>query len=254
MDLKLKGMRVFVTGSSRGIGLGIVKGFLKEGCIVVSNGKSADSLSESLDSLESFENSFGLVGDVTDPRQARELIKRSVELIGGIDILVCNVGNGSSVAPGQESRQDWEKMLDINFFSTTNIVEAARNELKKSKGVVLCISSICGSEVVPGAPVAYSVAKAALNAYIRGMSRPLAIEGIRINGIAPGNILFPDSVWDKKTKDNSVMVDKMLDENVPLKRFGTPDEVANLVLWLSSSLGAFVTGSVYCADGGQTRC
>ena len=97
------------------------------------------------------------------------------------------------------------------------------------------------------------MAKAALNAYIRGISRPFAEEGIRINGIAPGNILFTGSVWDRKIKDDASTVDKMLEENVPLKRFGKTEDVANLALWLSSHLSNFVTGAVYTTDGGQTR-
>ena len=251
MDLKLKGKRVLVTGSSRGIGLSIAKAFYEKGCIVVSNARNEDSLTESLVGLE---NCFGVIGDVTDPSQARELVKETVKLVGGIDILVCNVGNGTSVAPGNENYEEWQKILGINFFSTTNIIEAAREELKISMGAVVCISSICGCEVIPGAPVTYSVAKAALNAYIRGISRPFAEEGVRINGIAPGNILFTGSVWDRKIKDDTSTVDKMLEENVPLKRFGTTEDVANLALWLSSHLSNFVTGAVYTTDGGQTRC
>jgi len=250
VNLKLKGKRILVTGSSRGIGLSIVKAFDNEGSIIVSNARNEDSLTQSFIGLE---NCFGVVGDVTDPSQAREIIKKTVKLIGGIDILVCNVGNGSSVIAGDENYEEWKKILGVNFLSATNIIEAAREELKISMGSIVCISSICGCEVIPGAPVTYSVAKAALNAYITGISRPFAEEGIRINGIAPGNILFDGSVWDRKIKDNSFKVDKMLKENVPLKRFGKPEDVANLALWLSSHLSNFVTGTVSVIDGGQTR-
>lgn len=251
MDLKLKGLRVFVAGSSRGIGLGMVKAFLREGCIVVANGRDSNSLRQSLLGLE---NCFGVVGDVTDPIQARESVNSAVKLLGGIDILICNVGSGSSVSPGKETHEDWVEMLSVNFLSATNIVEAAKDELKKSKGVVVCISSICGSEVIPGAPVTYSVAKAALNAYIRGMSRPFALDRVRINGIAPGNILFDGSVWDKKSESDPAIVAELLEENVPLKKFGTTEDVSNLALWLSSPVSSFVTGTVYTTDGGQTRC
>ena len=99
----------------------------------------------------------------------------------------------------------------------------------------------------------YSVAKAALNAYIRGIAVPLGADGVRINGVAPGNILFAGSVWDEKVKDNSSVVDQMLAENVPLERLGSLTDVANLVLWLSSPLSSFITGSIHICDGGQTR-
>lgn len=251
MNLNLAGKKVLVTGSSRGIGLGIVKTFLQEECLVVSNARSENSFTQFHQGLENF---FGVIGDVADPLQAKNIITKAAELLGGIDILICNVGSGTSVAPGKESYEEWQKMLGINFFSTTNVVEAAREELEKSKGVILCISSICGSEVIPGAPLTYSVAKAALNAYIRGVSRPLAEHGIRINGIAPGNILFPGSVWDKKMASDPLLVTNMIEENVPLKKLGTTADVANLALWLSSPISGFVTGAVYNTDGGQARC
>tara|TARA_B100000989_G_scaffold289327_1_gene261005 strand:+ start:349 stop:1104 length:756 start_codon:yes stop_codon:yes gene_type:complete len=250
MKLDLKNKRVLVTGSSRGIGLTIAKAFLTEGCKVIINGRKPISLNKVINTKENY---YKIFGDITKEDEAHRLIKKSVQLLGGIDIIVCNVGNGTSVIPGKESRKEWEKMFEINLFSTTNIVEASRIHLKKSKGVIICISSICGSEVIPGAPVTYSVAKAALNAYIKGISRPLADDGVKINGVAPGNILFSGSVWDKKIKNNSKLIYKMIDENVPLKKFGTTKDIANLVLYLASPLSQFITGSIYHIDGGQTR-
>jgi len=250
MKLDLAGKRVVVTGSSRGIGLDIVKSLQLEGCVVVSNGRDKKRLAKSLSNLE---NCFGVAGDVTDLFQATQLIQKASKILGGIDILVCNVGSGSSVPPGEENFQEWQKSLSVNLLSATNVVEAATEELKKSQGVIVCISSICGCEVIPGAPVTYSVAKAALNAYIRSISIPLARHGIRINGIAPGNILFKNSVWYKKLKENPSEVQKMLDEKVPLRKLGSPEDISNLVLWLSSPISNFVTGSIYVSDGGQIK-
>jgi len=250
MDLDLAGKRVLVTGSSQGIGLGIVKAFQREGAYIVSNGRDGVKLASSIAGLE---HCFGIVSDVTDTFQAADLVEKTVARLGGIDILVCNVGSGSSVPPGNENFQEWHKSLAVNLLSTTNVVEAANKELKKSKGVIVCISSICGCEVISGAPVTYSVSKAALNAYIRGISIPLAQQGIRINGIAPGNILFTNSVWDKKLKEDPIFVEKMLDEKVPLRKLGLPEDIANLVLWLSSPISNFVTGSIHVSDGGQIR-
>ena len=81
----------------------------------------------------------------------------------------------------------------------------------------------------------------------------MANHGVRINGIAPGNILFPGSIWEKKLQENPKSVNKMLDQNVPLNRLGTIEDVANLVLWLSSPASSFVTGTIFTVDGGQTR-
>lgn len=250
MSLDLKGSRVFVSGSSKGIGQGIVNAFIDCGCKVVSNSRGTVSASQSNFDKKNF---LHIQGDVSDPLQAEKIMDQAKEFLGGLDILVCNVGNGSSVEPGNENHQEWVKMFDINFFSATNLVEAANSELFKSKGSVVCISSICGLETIPGAPVTYSAAKAALNSYIKGISIPMANHGVRINGIAPGNILFPGSIWEKKLQENPKSVNKMLDQNVPLNRLGTIEDVANLVLWLSSPASSFVTGTIFTVDGGQTR-
>jgi len=250
MNLGLAGKRVLVTGASSGIGLGIAEAFHLEGCIVVSNGRNEDRL---LSSIANRDDWFGVSGDVTDPLKANGVIQQAIDIAGGLDILVCNVGSGRSVPPGHESFMDWEKSLSLNLSSATNMVEAAIPELKETKGVIVCISSICGIEVIPGAPVTLSAAKAALNAYIRGVAVPLGTDGVRINGVAPGNILFAGSVWDEKVKDNFSAVDQMLAENVPLERLGSLADVANLVLWLSSPLSSFITGSIHKCDGGQTR-
>lgn len=250
MNFGISGKRVLVTGASKGIGYSIAEAFHHEGCKVVSNSRNKEKL---LFSISNRQNWFGVAGDVSDPLQAKEVVQDALDFLGGIDILVCNVGSGKSVAPGHENFTDWQKSLSLNLLSTTNVVEAAALELKKTNGAIVCISSICGIEVIKGAPVTYSAAKAALNAYIRGIAFPLGSDGVRINGIAPGNILFKGSVWDDRVKENKSAVDNMLSENVPLKRFGGPNDVANLTLWLSSPHSSFITGSIYQCDGGQTR-
>lgn len=250
MDLDLKGKKVLVTGSSRGIGLKIAHAFVEEESTVISNGRDKEILDSSIFELN---GCFGIAADVSDPKQAKILVEKAVEKIGGIDILVCNVGNGSSVLPGKESYNEWQNSLAVNFFSTTNMVEASITELKKTKGSIVCISSICGHEYIPGAPLTYSVSKAALNFYIKGMSKVIGKDGIRINGVSPGNILFDGSVWDKKIREEPLIVEKILENDVSLKRLGNPDDIASLVLWLSSSKASFITGGLYVSDGGQVR-
>ena len=172
---------------------------------------------------------------------------------GKLDILVCNVGNGRSVPPGKETPEEWQRIFELNLWSAINVIQASRKALEETSGVIVCISSICGNEVIPCAPLTYSVAKAALNAYIRGIARPLGQDGIRINAISPGNILFGGSVWEKKIIDDAAAVDQMLVSDVALAKMGTPQDIANLALWLSSPAASFCTGSIYVLDGGQVR-
>jgi NAD(P)-dependent dehydrogenase (short-subunit alcohol dehydrogenase family) len=193
------------------------------------------------------------VGDVTQTAEAKQIVAKVLSTFGHLDILICNVGSGRSVPPGNETADEWQRVVALNLWSTTNMVESARDELAASKGVIVCISSICGLEVIPGAPVTYSAAKAALHAYVRGIARPLGKQGVRINAVAPGNILFDDSVWSSKLAEDAPAVQAMLSKDVALGSLGTPADVASLVAYLASPRSGFATGGVWTLDGGHVH-
>ncbi|MES2686079.1 MAG: SDR family oxidoreductase [Pseudomonadota bacterium] len=249
MELELAGKTALVTGSSRGIGRAIAEALLAEGCRVVLNARGAGALNETAAALEC----AAVAGDVTSALEARRVVDEAVAQLGRLDILVCNVGSGRSVPPGSETPEEWQRVFALNLWSATHTVEAARPALVAARGAVVCISSICGLEVVTGAPVTYSAAKAALHAYVRGIARPLGLDGVRINAIAPGNILFADSVWQKKLATDTAAVQAMLEVHVSLRRLGTPREIGELVAYLSSPRAAFATGAIWTLDGGQVR-
>ena len=250
MQLELSGKTALVTGSSKGIGHAIAEALQAEGCRVVINGRNPADLAVAAAELP---GAIAIAGDVTQPGEAQRVVAESVEALGNLEILVCNVGSGQSVPPGEETLEEWQRVFALNLWSTTNTIEAAREALTASKGIIICISSICGLEVIPGAPVTYSAAKAALHAYVKGIARPLGKDGVRINAVAPGNILFDGSVWSRKSAENSQAVQAMLGKEVALGRLGTPRDVANLVVYLASSRAGFATGGIWTLDGGQVR-
>lgn len=250
MQLELSGKTALVTGSSKGIGRAIAEALHAEGCRVVLNGRNPDDLATAAAALPS---AIAVAGDVTRPEEARRVVAEAINSLGHLDILVCNVGSGRSLPPGEETAEEWQRVFALNLWSTTNTVEAAREALVASKGAIVCMSSICGFEVIPGAPITYSAAKAALHAYVRGIARPLGKDGVRINAVAPGNILFEGSVWSRKLDENRAAVQAMLEKEVTLGRLGAPHEVANLVAYLASPRAGFATGGIWTLDGGQIR-
>jgi 3-oxoacyl-[acyl-carrier protein] reductase len=254
MNLNLSGKNVFIAGSTRGIGLEIAKHFISEGANVVISGTNDELVKARVLELENQTSKvFGFAGDFRKPQVAVDAINYCCDVFGDIDIVVCNVGSGASVPPGSETFEEWQKVFSLNLWATTNIVEAAKSTLKESSGNIVCVSSICGSEIISGAPITYAVAKSALNTYVTGISRPLARDGIRINAVSPGNILFPGSVWERKIAQDLPATMRMLDSDVPLNRFGTTEEIASAVLFLSSEVSSFTTGTIFIVDGGQHK-
>lgn len=251
MHFNLKNKVVLVTGSSSGIGYEIAKVFLDQGCKVVINGKNNTNLIKASINLNNQNLTF-IRADVTKFNQSKSLINKIVKKFGSIDTVVCNVGSGKSQI-NIPIDKEWKRVFDLNLFASMNIIENSLPFIKRRTGSIICVSSICGLEVVDRAPIAYSSAKAALNMYVKSLSKVIGSDGIRVNAVAPGNILFSGSEWEKKLVKHPVKIKNLLKNNVPLQKFGETKDVANLVLWLSSHYAKFVTGSVYVADGGQTH-
>jgi 3-oxoacyl-[acyl-carrier protein] reductase len=249
VDLELAGNVALVTGSSAGIGHCIARVLAEEGATIALNGRDPSRLEAARRDIP---GASSFVADVRDQAECQRLVQDVMVRYGRLDVLVCNVGSGASVPPGQETPEEWRRVLELNLHATTQMVWAATDSLVASKGNVVCISSICGIEAL-GCPVPYAAAKAALESYVRNAARPLGERGVRINSVAPGNILFPGSVWERKLAADETSVKSMLRREVALRALGGPEDVARVVAFLASPLAAFVSGATYVVDGGQIR-
>ena len=252
MDLNLESKTVLITGASQGIGSAVADSFLKEGAsvILVSRG------SKKLLSLEKkFQDNYGkknISAEICDCTSESSLEQLKDNLIAKgikLDIVVANVGDGRSVSDSVPNNENWEESWAKNFNSALYTSRAFVPMLEENEGSLLFISSITGVEAI-GAPINYSTAKSALIAFSKNLSKKLAGR-VRVNAIAPGNINFPGSSWEEKIKADEKKVKEIIN-NVPMKRFGTPKEIANSAVFLSSDKASFITGALLIIDGGQT--
>jgi 3-oxoacyl-[acyl-carrier protein] reductase len=254
MKLGLTEKRVLVTGSSKGIGLTIAKGFLREGAKVVLNSRKQEELDECKENLIKGNTSSQLLPIACDFTQHEDIIALKKQIIqewNGIDIIVANVGSGKSVPDAIPEVKHWDRVFSLNFDSALYTAREFYPLLQSSKGSLIFISSITGMEAL-GAPTDYSVAKTAVIAFAKNLARKIASEGIRVNCIAPGNIYFEGGSWDEKIKSDPQKIKHLIKNSVPMQRFGKPEEVADAVLFLSSERASFITGTVLKIDGGQT--
>lgn len=251
MFLKSKKKIALVTGSSRGIGFAIAKSLDKKGIRVFLNSRS--KISRKL--LERFNNSpVHLKFDINKAKKLEMNFKKIKKKYGEIDYLICNVGFSSSPKNKQFDINEWKLIFERNFFSTLNTIFLFRKIFNntKIKKKIICISSVSGT-YVSAAPTTYAIAKAALNNFVRHASKLLTKENIVLNCVAPGNIYFKGGVWDKNLRKNKSYYKKYINSEVPEKRLGKPDEVAELVSYLCSNSSTFINGSVISIDGGQNK-
>jgi 3-oxoacyl-[acyl-carrier protein] reductase len=256
MDLSLKNRVALVAGSSRGIGRAIAAELLAEGSKVCVSGRDAASLDSTCQEFArqfSADRIMKLSADFTDPEAAKQAVTKIAERWGALQMLVANLGSGKGTPGWDLEETEWDRLFNVNFRASVALAQAAIPAITEAGGgSIVFISSICGIEATP-APLPYSAAKAALNSYSKNLSRVVAEKKIRVNCVAPGNVLFPGGTWEKHLAQRREQVMNMIETQVPLRRFGDPAEIAALVAFLCSDRAAFITGSCYVADGGQTR-
>jgi 3-oxoacyl-[acyl-carrier protein] reductase len=180
-------------------------------------------------------------------------VDAAVRAFGAVDILVNNVGgSGGAGAFDVATPAQWTANLDRNLLSAVWCSQRAVELMRAhGGGCIVHINSIFGREYATSAP--YTAAKAALMALTKEMAVDLARHRIRVNGVAPGSIFFPGGSWDKRQREQPEKVARLLREEIPWGRFGTPEEVADVVVFLCSERARWVTGATLPVDGGQGR-
>ncbi|WP_300302024.1 SDR family NAD(P)-dependent oxidoreductase [Ferrovibrio sp.] len=255
MDLVLAGKTIIVGGSSRGIGKAISAAFLDENARVVLTGRNETDLEAAREELGRgrADRVMAIAGDLTDRTACNRLMTEAIGQWGRIDCVVANAGSGRGTAGWAIPADEWTEMLQRNLWPGIGLVEAALPRMiEAGDGNVVMIGSIAGQESI-GAPIAYAVAKSAIASYCKNLARAVGPHGIRVNCVAPGNVLFSGGTWDRKLKENPIAVQEYIEREVPLNRFASPEEIADIVVFLASARASFITGSCIVADGGQTR-
>lgn len=257
MDLGLAGKHVFVAGASRGIGLGIVEALLAEGANVALTARGPEALDAARAELAArygAERVWAKAGDMRDTAMIETALAEAVTALGPLYGAVANVGLHPCPAGPVVDDAIWDAGFAQNLDSAYRLARATLKHLSGGPGGgLVMITSIAGLAAL-GTPLTYGTAKAAMNHLTKELAALTGPKNIRINAIAPGNIIFPGGSWEERsTGPRAEAWNRWIKREVPLQRFGTPAEIGSVAAFVLSDKASFLTGAIIPVDGGQTK-
>ncbi len=240
--MEIQGKNVFVTGSTRGIGLAIAHKFASLDANVVLNGRSAIG-QELLNQFADYGvKVVGISGDISDSADAKRMVAEAIEALGSVDVLVNNAGITKDGMALRMTEEDFEAVLKVNLTGTFNMTQAVLKPMTKAReGAIINLSSVVGLMGNAG-QANYAASKAGVIGFTKSIAREVAARNVRVNAIAPGFI---------ESDMTAVLSDKIKDAmmaQIPQKRFGQASEVADVAVFLAQQ--EYLTGQVIAIDGG----
>jgi 3-oxoacyl-[acyl-carrier protein] reductase len=248
VDLGIEGRVALVTGGTRGIGLAIARALAAEGARVAVAARTQADVERVGREL----GGHGLAADLTTEAGCAHAVEENRDRMGPIAILVNNLGLRAGSSWDDTGAAELEQAMAGNLLPAARLSKAVLPEMERARwGRIVVVSSLFGREA-GGAP-AYNAAKAAENSLVTSLGRAVAARGVTVNAVAPGSILFEGGSWWRRRRDDPSAIEQFVNRELPLGRFGTPEEVAAVVAFLCSAPAALVNAAVVAVDGGQGR-